>query len=291
MPRTRNITREQWHAAVSPLGDLNAAAIRPLGSAPAERQPKTNRSSFEHASGGDSSSKENRGYDRDHDDDHDENIDDENIPPLVAGKGKGKAKAREDPPKGKKRKSQPLQDITDLVVSHGNQPSDTEETPRGGRRVKRRRQNQTLASARPTSPSPAINRAAATRRPFPSSLPPSSPPPPASFELLTSSAQLRNEIWDDIVPEEQEELPLASDDPEPARNSDPFGFFAVEKELKAQRSQVNRLAGPSSELRETGDVSLAPASSPPPLQLDVTAILDGSGEEEYISPVQPRKRA
>ncbi|KAF5354924.1 hypothetical protein D9756_005662 [Leucocoprinus leucothites] len=284
MPRTRNVTREQWQAAVSPSGDTGASAIRPLGSTLTQHQPKTSRSSFEYASGvADSSSKENRGYDREHDDNHDEN-EDENVPPVVDREGKGKGKAKEEIPTGRKRKPQPLQDITDLVVSHGNRPSDTEDTPRGGRRVKRRRRERTIPSARPISPSPVINRAAVTRRPFTSSLPPSSPPPPASFELQTSSALQRNEIWDDVMPEEQEDLPLASDDPVPARNSDPFGFFAVERELKAQRNWDHE-PGPSTGLREAGELVLVPATSPPPLQLDITAVLDDSGgEEEYVSP-------
>lgn len=284
MPRTRNVTREQWDAVAS--ADPGASTIRSLGSTSSQHQRNTSRSSFGygHAEGQKrrssiGSSKENYGYA----DSGEENNENTNTTPLVKGKGKGKEVDRELG--GRVSRTQPLQDITDIVIPRSNLPSEVEDIPR--RRRKRVREILDATPLSPLSPSPAKRRTP-IRTPrnvrFPSSLPPSSPPPqlPLSFEQPTSDSRQRNEVWKDIVPEEQEDLPLASDDVEPRRNSDPFGFFAVEKELKAGRAYAR--AGPSTELREAGGLVLVPATSP--LRLDLSAAVEAGSEEEseMVSP-------
>jgi len=74
MPRTRNITRQQWQAATLSAGDANASAIRALG-------PRWHRFKTSHSSLGDvntntgSSLKESRGYDQESGDDREQNVD------------------------------------------------------------------------------------------------------------------------------------------------------------------------------------------------------------------------
>ena len=267
MPRTRNITRQQWQAATLSAGDANASAIRALG--PRWRRFKTSHSSFDDVNTNTGSSlKENRGYDQESGDDREQNVDDNS-------QEKGKKHVQEGILTGEKRKLQPLQDITDLMASHSDRFSGADE-----RRMKGRHRVGIIASTYLVSPNPVHNPIAQIS--FPSSLPPSSPPSPASFDLPTSKARQDLEIWEDVASVEQEELPLASDDPEPARNSDPFGFFAVEKELKAQRDQGSR-QNPYTEIREAEGLVLVPASSLAPFQPDITAILNDS-EREFVSP-------
>lgn len=262
MPRTRNVTRQQWQAAILPAGNANASAIRVLG--PHWRRLKTSHSSLGDVNTNTGSSlKENRGYDQESGDDRENSQE------------KGKEHVQEEIPTGEKRKLQPLQDITDLIASHTHRLSGADE-----RRVKDRHRVGMITSTYLVSPDPIQN--PTTRMSFLSSLPPSSPPSPASFDLPTSKARQDLEIWEDVVPVEQEELPLASDDPEPARDSDPFGFFAVEKELKAQRDQGSR-QNPYTEIREAGGLVLVPTSSLALFQPDITAILNDS-EREFVSP-------
>lgn len=268
MPRTRNITRQQWQAATSSAGDVNASAIRALGLH--WSRLKTSHSSLSDVNTNTGSSlKENREYDQESGDDREQNMDENS-------QEKGKKKhVQEGILTGEKRKLQPLQDITDLMASHPDRLSGADE-----RRVKGRHRVGMIASTYLVSPNPVHN--PITRISFPSSLPPSSPPSPASFDLPTSKARQDPEIWEDVAPVEQEEIPLASDDPEPARNSDPFGFFAVEKELKAQRDQSSR-QNSYTEIREAGGLVLVPASSLVFFQPDITAILNDS-EREFVSP-------
>lgn len=265
MPRTQNVTRQQWQAAISPMDNPNATAIRVLGSASPWRQLKTSHPPLGDMSTN-SSLKENHGYNQGYDDGREQSVDE-------TSKDKG---VHEEI--GKRQKPQPLQDITDLVASHRLSGV-------GGRRVRRRHRVGMTAPAYPVSPSPVNNHASITRISFTSSLPPSSPLPPVSFGLPTSDAR---QFLEDIILVEQEELPLASDDPELARNSDPFGFFAVEKELKAQRDRDSR-PGPYTEIREAGGSVLVPASSPAPLQLDITTIMNDS-EVGFVSPCATPKK-
>jgi len=212
--------------------------------------------------------KENRGYDQEIDDHREQNVDENS-------QEKGKEHVQKGIPTEEKRKLQPLQDITDLMAPHTDRLSGADE-----RRVKDRRRLGMIASTYVVSPGPIHN--PTTRISFPSSLPPSSPPSPASFDFPTSKARQDLEIWEDVAPVEQEDLPLASDDPDPTLNSDPFGFFAVEKELKAQRDQCSRL-NHCTEIREAGGLVLVPASSLALFQPDITAILNDS-EKEFVSP-------
>ncbi|KAF9445313.1 hypothetical protein P691DRAFT_762606 [Macrolepiota fuliginosa MF-IS2] len=295
MPRTRNVTRAQWAAAVT--ADPGASVIRSLSSS---HQRSTSNSSFVPASVEDrqssisttgSSSKENRGYDND-ENDGDEDVEvDENQAPVVEEKGKGKGKEKEKTQvQGRKRKQRPLQDITDIVVLHVNRRSEVDDSPKPKKRVKRAHRGESRTPSRPLTS--AAERTPARTPRFPSSLPPSSPPPPASFEQLLSDTRPLNQIWEQAIPEEQEELPVASDDTQPARNSDPFGFFAVERELKAERDAH---AGPSKLVgeREAGGLILVPATSP--LKLDLSLALETDEEEEEMvspcaTPLTPHKK-
>ncbi|KAJ7771986.1 hypothetical protein DFH07DRAFT_212870 [Mycena maculata] len=102
-----------------------------------------------------------------------------------------------------------------------------------------------------------IDSTKSTANAFPSSLPPSSPPlySSSSRGLSRSEDEVAQEIQDRGEVEEEEEpyryanpdfgtmQPLDDEDadaenraPTPATNSDPFGFFAVERKLKAKRA-------------------------------------------------------
>lgn len=272
MPRTRNVTRQQWDAAVA--ADPTAAAIRSSSLHHGRSQRGSSLSV--------GSSKENYfGYE-----DADEEAKENQTPPLVRGKSKGKAVAAGER-RGRLGRKRPLQDITDTVATRPNLPSHSDDIPR--RRRRRVRQILDVTPVSPLSPSPAKRREPQARHiRFPSSLPPSSPPPPLPLSLDQASADPRNPVWKDIIPEDQEDLPIASDDADRRPSSDPFGFFTVERELKAKRT-----AGPSTQAREAGGVILVPATSP--LRLDLSAVLDTDDEEEdsispCATPLTPHKR-
>lgn len=234
------------------------------------------------------SSKENHfGYDE-ADGENNENARENITPPLVRGKGKGKEVAKGER-RGRLGRKRPLQDITDTVVTRPNLPSDSDDIPR--RRRRRVRQILDTTPVSPLSPSPTKKREPLPRHiRFPSSLPPSSPPPPPSLSLERPAADRHNPVWRDIIPEDQEDLPLASDDADRRPSSDPFGFFTVERELKAKRTREP--AGLSAQAREAGGLILVPATSP--LRLDLSAALDANDEEDAISPCAtpptPQKR-
>ncbi|KAJ6491684.1 hypothetical protein C8R47DRAFT_437077 [Mycena vitilis] len=90
-----------------------------------------------------------------------------------------------------------------------------------------------------------------TTKAFPSSLPPSSPPLYSSssrgLPLLGSEDEVAQEVNEDVplyghedfgtmLPSEDDECDSDAENRAPANLSDPFGFFAVERKLKAERA-------------------------------------------------------
>ncbi|KAJ6593325.1 hypothetical protein B0H19DRAFT_17541 [Mycena capillaripes] len=135
----------------------------------------------------------------------------------------------------------PFQDITDRFIPP--RPKRKPKTPGGtlGEKLRLR----------------VINTTAKT---FPSSLPPSSPPLYQSssslgLPLLSSEDEVAQQVHEDAAPFGQEDFGsmLPSDEEgdsdaenrAPANQSDPFGFFAVERRLKAEREVQPMASRPS----------------------------------------------
>ena len=191
----------------------------------------------------------------------------------TATKGKAAATKPKDKGKGKttvtKKKKQPLQDITKHFVP-------APEAANRGQGIAATITPSSEAAAEVISaialPSPAaehaINSVPVDSRPtFPSSLPPSSPPSVSSFSsplheqplpgafqhLLSPSGHVFSgahkrendpddagayDPWNsfDVRPFDDTQEEAGNDNPTPT-NSDPFGFFALEKKLKVERDE------------------------------------------------------
>jgi hypothetical protein len=265
MPRTRNITRGQWDAANSANANVahdhesekeNEHALSAQSrSGTAAGQRGTRSTAGRTVLGGISTTSAVR----------------------TATKGKTAAAKPKDKGKGKttvtKKKKQPLQDITKHFVpapeaANRGQGVAAAITPSSEAAAE-------VISAIALAPSPAaehaINAVPVDSRPtFPSSLPPSSPPSASSFSspihaqpllgafqhLLPafspsghafSGAPKRepevNEAGDydpwnsfDVRPSDDAQEEEGNDNPTPT-NSDPFGFFALEKKLQVERDE------------------------------------------------------
>lgn len=211
--------------------------------------------------------------------------------------------------RARKEAKQPFQDITDQFTTLSDTlpttfPSLNIPTPKPKRRV--RAPGGTLGAKlrAARNPGPGI----------PSSLPPSSPPSASSrlpwdenehdenahpLDILTSDNPADDELpnfefqfdlenapegeGDDPIADAPEEWAQDEDEPalDPANMSDPFGFFAVEKQLKADRA-ANPATG-------TGATVRARYRGAPPPAIDTT-VPDPPAREGLVTPPTPHKR-
>ncbi|RDB25160.1 hypothetical protein Hypma_007987 [Hypsizygus marmoreus] len=169
----------------------------------------------------------------------------------------------------KTRNTRPLQDITDRFVS----AVEPLPSPRPRRKVKA--PGGTFGAKLRAAKAPAI----------PSSLPPSSPPSASSRdpELYVDNRSTSSNYGDENV-DPNLELPRFEREPGPSNaldedagpldTSDPFGFFVVEKKLKALRARPSYIEKQQLRYR---------AAPPPPID---TALIPG----HLVTPPTPRKR-
>ncbi|KAJ7104582.1 hypothetical protein C8R43DRAFT_1114578 [Mycena crocata] len=136
-------------------------------------------------------------------------------------------------------RKRPFQDITDRFISTPPtaRPKRKPKTPGGalGEKLRLRVKESTKSTANA----------------FPSSLPPSSPPLYSSSSrgvpLLSSEDEVAQEMQQEetygryelgIMQPSDEDFDEDAENRAPANNSDPFGFFAVERKLKAKRDAL-----------------------------------------------------
>ncbi|TRM69037.1 hypothetical protein BD626DRAFT_624471 [Schizophyllum amplum] len=147
--------------------------------------------------------------------------------------------------------------LRDMVQRPGQEPVEEQSSPTKKRRAAR-------------APAAQLAQRIKARHAVPSSLPPSSPPRPSS-----SSQEHQRHGHEDDEPSIDIDAELRKDfssgdpdvDPEdidrPAENSDPFGFFAVEKQLKDERN-AGRAARPHPLAPRRVQVRPTPARREPP---------------------------
>jgi len=281
MPRTRNITRKQWDAANS----ANANVVHDHESEKENEHVLSTQPRYDTAAG-QRGTRSTAGRTV---------LGGISTTSAVRATTKGKTAAAKPKDKGKttvtKKKKQPLQDITIHFV-----PAPEAENRGQGVTAAITPSSEAAAeviSAIALAPSSvaehAINTVPVDSRPtFPSSLPPSSPPSvssfssplhaqplPGAFQHLLPASSLSGHVfsgahkrepgvdeagvydpWNsfDVRPFDEEE---GGDNPTPT-NSDPFGFFALERKLKVERDDNER----EDQWEDGGLILVADTSSP-----------------------------